>query len=37
MAERKDGEFRMELEWVKAINTRLRKGARYTGLIQDLD
>lgn len=37
MAERKDGEFRMELEWVKAINTRLRKGARYTGLVHDQD
>lgn len=32
MAERKEGDFRLELQWVKAINTRLQKGARYTGL-----
>jgi hypothetical protein len=32
MAERKSGEFRMEVEWIKAINTRYRKGARYSGL-----
>jgi len=32
MAERKEGDFRMELEWINAIHTQFRKGARYTGL-----
>lgn len=37
MAERKEGDFRLELESIKAVHTRLRKGARYTGLVIDDD
>jgi len=35
-AERKEGDFEIEIEWIKAINTRLHKGSRYTGLHYDI-
>lgn len=37
MAERQEGPFRLELEWIKAINTHTQEQKRYTGLTHDDD